>query len=248
MMAPWLIAWLAVAGPAKGEAARRAEAAFEAGDYETAASAAEQAYAEEKDPVYLWVRAQAERFGGHCEPAIEHYRQFVEAVPQGQAADAARDNIAECEQALAAVPDEPSSEPDPVDPLGPLEPEGSGSSPTEPGVDPSPEPSPSDRGRRWYRDPWGGALVGVGVVALAVGGGLYGRARVDAREAEDATHVVTYGERIDRAVTLSRAGIPVMAVGGALVVAGVVRWIVVARRGARNDRAALRPGGLTLRF
>jgi hypothetical protein len=70
-----------------------------------------------------------------------------------------------------------------------------------------------------------------------------------------ATDVVTYGERIDRAYTLSRAGVSVMIIGGALVVGGVVRWAVIAartRRGKSSARIAQRlqpaAGGLVLRF
>lgn len=250
MNASILVALLGLVAPQKeepkGAAARQAEAAFEAGDYETAISAARQAYIDEGDPVYLYVQAQAERFGGRCEEAIAHYREFVQAVPQGPAADAARDNIAECEQALGQAETTSSSEPDLVAPLGPLEPDAPDSE--EPPIDTPPTTGPSDRDRSWIRDPWGGALVGVGVVALAVGGGLYGQARRDAREARAADNVVTYGEQIDRAIALSRAGIPLMATGGALMVAGVVRWIVVARRGTTAERLTLKPGGLGLRF
>ncbi|MEM9453180.1 MAG: hypothetical protein AAGF11_03315 [Myxococcota bacterium] len=254
MNASLLVALLALAAPQKGEpkgeAARQAEAAFEAGDYKTAISAARQAYIDEGDPVYLYVQAQAERFGGRCDEAIVHYREFVQAVPQGPAANAARDNITECEQALAKAETASASEPDPVAPLGPLEPDASSAEDpsTKASSESESESGPSDRDRSWIRDPWGGALVGVGVVALAVGGGFYGQARRDAREARAADNVVTYGEQIDRAIVLSRAGIPVMAAGGALVVAGVVRWIVVARRGATAERLTLRPGGFELRF
>lgn len=234
------------AAPARGDAARRAEAAFDAGDYDTAAEAAAEAYVVEGDPIYLYVRAQAERFGGHCEPAIEHYRQFIEAVPKGEAADAARDNITECEAVLAKA--EPAPEPaaplEPAEPLPPLE--------HAPEAD---APDTNERGAHWARDPVGGALAGAGVVALAIGGGLYGRAKADERSAMRATDVITYGERIDRAFTLSRAGVSVMIFGGALVVGGVVRWAVIAARTKRSRGSAhfaqrLQPaaGGLVLRF
>lgn len=245
LLAPLLL-FAAPSSPARGDAARRAEAAFDAGDYDAAAEAAAEAYVAEGDPIYLYVRAQAERFGGRCEPAIEHYRQFIEAVPRGEAAEAARANIAECEQVLARAEPVPA----PVAPLEPVEP--------EPPVETEPDTEAadaSDRGAHWARDPLGGALVGAGVVALAVGGGLYGRARVDERAAMQASNVVDYGERIDRAYTLGRAGLPVMIVGGALVVGGVVRWVVLARRSPR-ERSAARfaqrlqadAGGLVLRF
>jgi len=234
---------LAMAGPAKGEAAQRAEAAFDAGDYETAATAAAEAYVVEGDPVYLYVQAQAERFGDHCEVAVDHYREFIEAVPPGPAADAARDNIAECEQVLASASGPVPAPSDSVEP-GPAD-------QVDVGVEPGPaDPVDSSPPRRWYQDTLGGVLVGTGVVALGVGGGLYGVARADERAAAEAADVVTYGERIDRAFTLSRVAIPVMAVGGGLVVAGVIRWAVLGARGRRprSERASLRPGGVSFRF
>ena len=227
---------LALSAPSPGDAARRAQAAFDAGDYEAAAAAAAEAHAATGDPAFLYAQAQAERFGGRCDLAIEHYRRFVADVPASEATRAAQDNIAECEALLSrTVP-----EPNPVEPLGPPEP-----NPEPPPVDDPPPP----RRNEWARDPLGGALVGVGVVALAVGGGLYGRARADERAAQRADDVVTYGDRIDRAFTLSRAGISVMAAGGALVVGGVIRWVILAGR-PRSSRVALRtaPGGLVLRF
>lgn len=242
-----LLTLAVVLRPAPGDAARRAEAAFEAGDYAVAAEAAAEAYAAEGDPIYLYVRAQAERFGGRCTLALAHYRQFVAAVPRGDAAEAARANIAECEAVLA------QAEPAP-DPLAPITPADS----TAP-VETEPEARPRDAGERgahWARDPLGGALVGAGVVVLGIGGGLYGRAHADERAAMNATNVITYGEQIDRAYTLSRVGLPMMIMGGALVVGGVVRWAVVAgrsKRGGARDRSTrtrLRPalGGVALRF
>lgn len=244
-----LVVLLAMAGPSRGDPAKRAEAAFEAGDYEAAAAAAGEAYAAKGDPMFLYAQAQAERFGGRCELAIEHYRQFIAAVPSSAATLAAQDNIAECEAVLGRTDDDAT--PDPIEPLA--------ADPTAP-VPTAPADEPGDQSRprsaHWARDPLGGVLVGVGVGAVAVGGGLYGQARVDERAASQATEVVTYGERIDRAYTWSRAGVSLMVVGGAAIVGGVVRWAVLARKARRGDsrssRARLRVGpslgGVTLRF
>jgi len=60
--------------------------------------------------------------------------------------------------------------------------------------------------------------------------------------------VDAYGERNHRAVVLSRASIPVLAVGGALLVAGIVRYALVARPPrSRTARAGIGPG-LVVRF
>ncbi|MCH9684438.1 MAG: hypothetical protein K0V04_23590 [Deltaproteobacteria bacterium] len=233
---------LTVLGPAHGDPAQRTEDAFEAGQYDIAAAAAAEAYEAHGDPVYLYMQAQSERLGDHCQQAIAHYEQFLRIVPEGAAAQASRENIAECEQRLASA-SPPVEEATPTQEARPS---------TEIPAEPASPRTPVDRrqDRRWYRDPWGGALVGAGVVALGVGAGLFGQARADERAADRATEVVSYGERIDRAYTLSRIGVPVMITGGVLVAAGVVRWIVVGSRGSARTRtrAAARFHGLTLRF
>ncbi|MCA9650516.1 MAG: hypothetical protein KC501_11445 [Myxococcales bacterium] len=242
-------------GPAQSDAARRAEAAFEAKDYPAAAQAAAEAYAEQGDPVFLYAQAQAERLGGDCRSASTHYREFLRAVPTGPAAEAARSNIEQCEATLAEVPPEPSSstpKPDAGDPT---------TTRSDPGAEPLPsatadlegladEPGPRGEARPPIRDPWGWALVGVGTAALGTGAGLIAWSRVDARAAAEATDVLSYGERIDRAYVVSRVGIPVLVVGGALVVAGVTRFALLARRRRRAEpeRIGLGPAGVALRF
>ncbi|MCX4247987.1 hypothetical protein [Paraliomyxa miuraensis] len=226
-----LLAVLLLAATAPRSAAQRAEDAFAAGDYDQAATAAAEAYAAEGDPKYLYAQAQAERFGGRCELAIEHYREFIAAVPSSAATLAAQDNIAECETLLERAKPAPEPEPEPTPP---------------PATEATDEPEPR---ARWARDPLGGALVGTGAAVLAIGGGLYGQAHLDERAARQAHDVATYGDHIDRAYALSRVGLSLMIAGGTLVVGGAVRWAVVARR-VRTDRVALRPGsgGLVLRF
>ncbi len=235
---------LALFAPPHGDPGKRAEDAFEAGEYELAAKAAAEAYALHGDPLYLYVQAQAERFGGHCEQANIHYREYLKSSPTPAPAQAARDNIAECEAKLAAAepeaPEPASPQPEPAEPAQPAEPQAA----------PTPSDEPRELARPWFRDPWGGVLVGLGVVSLGVGAGIYGQARADERAADRATDVVTYGERIDRAFVLSRVGVPVLITGGVLVAAGVVRWIVVGRRGSRvpTGAVAVQVHGLTLRF
>jgi tetratricopeptide (TPR) repeat protein len=58
-----------------------AEAAFNAKNYEEAATGFAEAFARQPHPGYLWAQAQAERFGGNCRDAIDHYRQFIALDP-----------------------------------------------------------------------------------------------------------------------------------------------------------------------
>lgn len=243
-----LAAMLRVTAPADDDPVRRAEAAFAAEDYEEAARAAADAHALHGDPVFLYAQAQAERLAGDCTAAARHYRAFLDEVPPGPGADAAYEYLEVCEQALAeeaggdaAAGAVPAIEPSMAEPTA--GPEGDlavlETTPDEP-----------SRHRPPVRDPWGWALVGVGTVGLAAGTGLLVTSRADAREAGRADDVFAYGERIDRAYLLSRASIPVFSIGGALVIAGVVRFAVLARRRGRSapERLGLGRGGLVLRW
>ena len=101
---------------------------------------------------------------------------------------------------------------------------------------PTREPAQDAESRRaWWRDPWGGTLVGIGSAGLVTGAVLVGLAYRDAGRAPDAEDDRGYGDRIARAETLQIAGATVMSVGAAMVVGGVVRWAVLARRG--RDRS-----------
>jgi hypothetical protein len=89
--------------------------------------------------------------------------------------------------------------------------------------------------------------VGVGLASLAVGGGLYGAAIADERSARDASDVDDYADHIERAATFSRAGIAMLAIGGALTLAGIIRWSVLGARARKTRDTAIGPTS-TLRF
>jgi tetratricopeptide (TPR) repeat protein len=244
-MTGWCLAIvLALVGPAE-DAAARAKKAYDRGDFDAAAAALADAYAADPQPAYLYARAQAERFGGHCDRAVEHYRSFIETKPEAKAAAAAQTNLDECEAELAAAAPTPAPEVTPAQSPDPTVAQPIAEEPT-----PAPTDAPADPPRPWHRDPLGGALVGSGGLVLAVGIGLYAAAKADQNVAEGANDVGMYGDRIERAATLSRVAIPVMVVGGALLLGGVARWAVVAGRNKRAAaaRVGVSPAGLALRF
>src|SRR5688572_3171688 len=119
-------------------AVQRAEEAFQAGRYADAAEAFGEAYAEEPDPKFVYAQAQAERLGGDCAHAIEHYDRFLALDPEAGAAEDARTNRERCRQEL-----ERRRPPPPPDPPPPRV------------VEPVDESAPT---RPWHRDPLGGAL------------------------------------------------------------------------------------------
>ncbi|MBC8069737.1 MAG: hypothetical protein IAG13_15475 [Deltaproteobacteria bacterium] len=73
-------------------------------------------------------------------------------------------------------------------------------------------------------------------------------ARTQQDAAERAGDVVDYADHNDRAVTLSRASIPLLAIGGALLVGGAVRYGLLARK-QRTARARVQLAPtLSIRF
>lgn len=235
---------LAVAAPARDEAAYvrdvvgRAAAHVEAGRYEQALVVLDEAERERPLPVFVYVRATVEERRGDCERASALYREFLEHdVPEADAEDA-RQGQARCREALG-LPAE-----DPVVPEPPAGDDAGEPVDRERGTEVVPEPRSNHeppRPRRWYVDPLGGALMAGGVVGLGVGVGLHVQSRSDARAAADASSLQTFDDRAQRAVRLDRAGIATMAVGGALLVAGAVRYALV---GARAQRVAIVPSRL----
>jgi tetratricopeptide (TPR) repeat protein len=221
-------------------AAADGETAFVEGRWDDAAQAFAEAYAHDPQPAYLYARAQAERKAGRCAVAIELYEQFLDGAPKGDAKTLARENVEACRAELPEEPDSSAIEPQPTVSPRPLVDE----SDDAPRVDePVREPRP------WYRDPWGGALFGVGAASAVGGGVLIGVAGRQHDRAHEASSDAAYGNRIDRAKLLNRAGIVAVSVGAALVVAGIVRWAVVGTRRSRAPRSvSVVPMGLGVTF
>ena len=80
-------------------------------------------------------------------------------------------------------------------------------------------------------------LDAIGVAGIAIGGGLFGQGRADENAAEDAFDLQTFRDRGERAESLQRTGVTVMAVGGGILALGVARfvWISVARKRAAQQ-------------
>lgn len=220
----------AVAPSPPGEDVRavvdRAEDAFARGDYDAASEHFARAFELEDDRHYLYAWAQAERLGGDCEAAVELYRQFLTLEPPQTEADLARENLERC----GADPEPTPAVTEPVSPE-PTE-------LTEPKDEPAPavqirpaEPEPRDRDSRdWLRDPVGGVLSGVGIAAMAAGAGVLGHGFVLDGDAPSAPTEDEFVDRKDRARTQVIAGAATLGVGSALLLGGIVRYVVVRRR------------------
>ena len=216
-------ALLLIAAPAAP--VERAEEAFQAGRYHEAADAFGEAFAADPDPKFVYAQAQAERLGGDCARAIELYDRFLALDPEPGPAEDARTNRERCRQDLERTSPPPAPEPPQPRPK------------VVATVDDQAPPTP----RPWHRDPLGGALVGSGLFVSALGTGLLvGGVTLD-RSAPDAAVEGDFERDRGRAFAMHRAGIALTAIGAAIVVGGVVRWVVVAHR-SRRARASARRG------
>lgn len=195
--------------------------AFAEGRYEDAAKILERAYAAEPDPALLFAWAQAERYAGHCDVAVPLYREYLKEEPPADVRGLAREAIVACGEDPDRAPElEPEPEPEPV---------------VEPEPEPEPQPDEPARARPAARDAWGHALTWSGVAVAGVGAGLLGEAHHRRAEGEEARDEQAYRDALQGAPALSRAGIGLLAGGGALVVAGVIHFAIVAARGRGEE-------------
>ncbi|MBL4684146.1 MAG: hypothetical protein JKY37_06130 [Nannocystaceae bacterium] len=217
--------------PAAPESVEQADTAWAEGRYADAAKAYAEAYAETGDIAYVYARAQAQQAAGDCHGAISTYEAFIATEPVAQASEAAASAIAACRETLP---------PDPEPVVTPVEP-----TPAQP---PTTAPPPPRDQQRWQRDPTGALLIAFGGASLTTGVALAVIARSNQATADRAQTVEAYGEHNERAATLSRVSIPVMVVGGALVLGGVLRYVLVARRLRRTTTRTHLDRRLVVRF
>lgn len=211
---------------------QEAQQAFKDEDYDAAAAAVEAAYIIEPNPMLLYPWAQAERSRGNCAAAVELYQRFLDSDPPEAAATPARENQQRCQEQLDAEgateevveeeiveEDEPEPEPEPAPVAAPVTKD---------------EPP---KAKAWYEDPLGGALVGVGVVGVGVGAGLMGAGAGKAGKAADQDSHSGYLDERDGATTLRNGGAIALSIGGALLVGGVIRYVLVAKKSKQAQTA-----------
>lgn len=221
---------------------QEAQDAFRAEDFEAAAAAVEAAYIIEPKPMLLYPWAQAERNQGNCGAAVALYQRFIDSGPREDLASAAQGNLDRCQEELdaAAAAEEQIIEDDDDEVVEEIVED------DEP--DPAPivvEPTTKDDGQPktkvWYKDPLGGALTGAGVVGLGLGVGLLAVGSSTAKKASDEDTQTGYEDQRSRATSLRNGGAIAASIGGALVVGGVVRYLLVTRKGKESTAWRIAP-------
>lgn len=192
-------------------------AKFDAGDYEGALEDLNGSLELEPQAKTLYAKAQSLNKLERCREAVPIYNEVLIRLPDDSpAASAVKDALVTCAEKLAADDGEPLPEPE---------------------VEPEPEPEPEPESKpAWYKDIPAPILLGLGLVGVGVGGAFLGRASgLDPEGAAD------YGafedERVEQRQLRIRGGV-IVGVGGALVVGGIVRYLLVARKLRKEDGAS----------
>jgi len=181
-----------------------------------------------------YAQAEALRLGGRCDQALSMYDEYLTGNPSQAMRTRTEQLIRVCEEELEATRAREAALQGPPLPDSPPE-----DAPTELDDDPPPPPTP------WYRDPAGDALVGVGLATSIAGGVVLGLGIREGNTRGDAPSDLAFSEQVDRANTMTLAGGVTLGIGGAVAIAGVVRWALVGRR-ARAVNVAIGRNGLVL--
>lgn len=247
-----VLAWRLLAPPAEAQAQAawdRADALAAEGQHDQAVEEYARAWQDLHAPAILYSWAQSERLRGHCTEAAALYERFV---AEGQApppsydtellraqwsnmlANAERQRDA-CRAPAPVTPAPVTTTPEPV--TAPTEPVTTPTATTTaPTTTSQPATTPTPAPRPWRRDAIGWSLVGAGAASLVAGATLVGVAAWEDGRAEGLGDHQRFLDAIDRAILEQRVGIGLLGLGGALATAGLVRLVVVARRGDAGPR------------
>lgn len=203
------------------ELVKKAKAHFDVQEYAEAEAELKQAYKLDPKPQILYALAQAQRMAGACDRAIVSYQNFLRTSPPADQAKLAQDNIDTCKA-------EPKPEPKP-----------------EPQPPPKPVPPPAVHGVTWSHD-WAGHLLVIGG-AIAAGAGTYlalqGQSKIDSINS-----AMFYDDYLARAKDANSAksertlGLVTAGVGGALIIGGIITY-VVRSPGKESPTLAIGPRG-----
>lgn len=244
----------------------RATQAHQDGNFEEARVQLEAAYALDPRPDLLYALGQVHAKLGDCGEATAYFKRFVATQKDRQVAKVVDQAIAACKPATEPSVDEPSDrsstdaaaadrpEPDAGSRAAAAGPPASEAT-ARPGPFGGGRSAPSARGAQptpWYKDKLGDGLVLGGVVAGVIGLVQYRSALSDLDEAEDRSSTTTqtrYDDLVDSAHGKRTTAIVLVGASGALIAAGVVRFVLVDRNTEiRNVAIAPASGGAVVSY
>jgi tetratricopeptide (TPR) repeat protein len=196
----------------------RGLARFAARDYAGAVADLEAGYALDPRREFLFAEGQAKRLAGDCTGAVALFQRFLASDPPPVQANATQIALGRCAQQMAAHPE--------VVVVAP----------------PAPPPPPRAPPPPWWHDAWGLRLSIAGAVGVAVGTGFLIAAYGARSDAGNATNYADYDARFATAESRRNIGVTALAVGGALVAGGVVRFVLVRREARAQASLAIGPG------
>ncbi len=258
---------VALAAPKKKDARAQFDkgvAAYTKGDFQKANEALAKSFALEADEETLFAWAQTERKLGHGDKAVELYGKLLGMNLPAENEEAVEVQIKECKQILeeeraaAAVLDGPATggASDPTSTPGTESAAGTTDASASTAVNgrdasspPVESPAQTDEPRAWWKDPVGGALVGAGVVGVALGTVFLIQGSAADSDAANATSYDDFSALSDRAESRGRLGVIGLVVGGALITGGVIWYAthkVPPREHAVTGWLAPSGGGLAL--
>jgi tetratricopeptide (TPR) repeat protein len=210
----------------------KATEAHAAGRYDEALHDLTLAYALVPDPELLFAIGQVHMKLGDCASATTFYERFIATKSDAKEIAIARKAITTCKD---HPPEKPVAPPPPPPADEPKQP-----APPKP-IDVAAAPLPRIATRPWYRD-WIGDTLVIAGVGVGVAAALEYRSALASRDGADtASSYASYRDLLDRAHDRRNVAVGLAAGGGALVLIGVVHFVVAG--GSSEVRVAVAPAG-----
>lgn len=221
-------------------------------DYASAARLFKQVFEARPTRNNLWLYAQSVRMGGNCSAAVPLYERYIEGMEDGKSKADVQGIIDDCREVVDISGGTVQGEENDPKPADPESAEGTEPPDTLPNTLDSVEPI-----KPWYQDPLAPTLLGLGVAATAAGATLLGIAADRERGLAESS---TYNEFVDKWHAEQKraecydsgnendqlgscrdfviAGAATAGAGAALILGGVVRYLVLAAGQKRAEERA----------
>jgi tetratricopeptide (TPR) repeat protein len=210
----------------------QAMTAYDLGNYERSAELLKQAYGIYPDADLLYNLGRAYRSLKQYDKAIETYKAYLRRKPQSPYKNPVQRMIKEMEDLQKAQ--EQSNEKPPTTMVPTPAPQPAPA--TQPAQVPPPSPHPPED--LWYEDYLAWGLAGAGAIGLGLGAGMHLWA--NGREADLDTAPETDKQGIRDQVNSRRTiGTVSLAVGGALFIGGIVKFVLTGTSSPEPQRTAI---------